>query len=112
MARRRKKRTLKPRLPARVRTKRRKGKPKSEQQHELIGLALVAFGVFLAPILYLGWGGGMVGAWITLGFTGMIGAAAYAAPVALTIARARVVARSALIAVRPSRTGLRLARFG
>src|SRR5437870_1828756 len=112
MARRRKKRTLKPRLPARVRTKRRKGKPKSEQQHELIGLGLVAFGVFLASILYLGWGGGMVGAWITLGFTGMIGAAAYAAPVALTIVGALMVARSALIDVRPFRTGLVVTSFG
>ncbi len=82
MARRRKKRTLKPRLPARVRTKRRKGKAKNQQHPELIGLGLVALGVFLASILYLGWGGGMVGGWITDGFTATIGAATYVAPVA------------------------------
>ena len=53
MARRKKRRTLKPRLPARVRTKRRKGKPKNQQHPELMGLGLVALGVFLASILYL-----------------------------------------------------------
>src|SRR5207245_428824 len=44
MARRRKKRTLKPRLPARVRTKRRKGKQKSEQRPEPVGRGLVVGG--------------------------------------------------------------------
>jgi DNA segregation ATPase FtsK/SpoIIIE, S-DNA-T family len=112
MARRRKKRTLKPRLPARVRTKRRKSKQRSEQQHELIGLGLVALGVFLASVLYLDWGGGMVGEWIAYGFTGTIGAAAYVAPVGLTAVGALMVARSALIDVRPFRTGLVVTSFG
>src|SRR5437870_6954726 len=112
MARRRKKRTLKPRLPARVRTKRRKGKPKSEQQHELIGLGLVALGVFLASILYRRWSGGRVGGWIAHSFTATIGAAAYAAPVALTAVGALMVARSALVDVRPFRTGLAVTSFG
>jgi len=75
MARRKKRRTLKPRLPARVRTKRRKGKAKNQQHPELIGLGLVALGVFLASILYLGWSGVMVGGWIADGFM-----AAYGAP--------------------------------
>jgi DNA segregation ATPase FtsK/SpoIIIE, S-DNA-T family len=112
MARRRKKRTLKPRLPARVRTKKRRGRQRSEQRHELMGLGLVALGVFLASILYLGWGGGVVGEWITYGFTGTIGAAAYVAPVALTTVGALMVARSALIDVRPFRTGLVVTSFG
>jgi S-DNA-T family DNA segregation ATPase FtsK/SpoIIIE len=112
MARRRKQRTLKPRLPARVRTKRRKTKHKSEQTHELIGLGLVALGIFLASILYLSWGGGMVGEWIAFAFTGAIGAAAYVAPVALTAVGALMVARSALIDVRPFRTGLVVTSFG
>jgi S-DNA-T family DNA segregation ATPase FtsK/SpoIIIE len=109
---RRKKRRLKPRLPARVRTKRRKTRHKSQQQHELVGLGLVALGVFLASILYLGWGGGMVGEWIAFGFTGAIGAAAYVAPVAMTTIGALMVARSALIDVRPFRTGLAVTSFG
>src|SRR4051794_905152 len=113
MARRRKKRTLNPRLPARVRTKRRKAKhPRSEQRHELMGLGSVALGVFLASVLYLGWGGGMAGEWITYGFTGVIGGAAYVAPVAFIALGGLMVARSALIDVRPFRTGLIVTSFG
>ncbi|HEU5280104.1 MAG TPA: DNA translocase FtsK 4TM domain-containing protein [Gaiellaceae bacterium] len=112
MARRRKKRTLRPRLPARVRTKRRKGKVKSQQHTELIGLGLIALGIFLAAVLYLGWSGGMVGGWIADGFTAVIGAAAWGAPVAFTIVGALMVARSALVDVRPFRTGLAVTSFG
>src|SRR5712691_5167038 len=112
MARRRKKRTLKPRLPARVRTKRRKGKAKNEQHPELIGLGLVALGLFLASMLYLGWGGGMVGGWIADGFTASIGAAAYVAPVGFVVVGALMGARSALVDVSPFRTGLAVTSFG
>jgi DNA segregation ATPase FtsK/SpoIIIE, S-DNA-T family len=112
MARRRKKRTLRPRLPARVKKKGRKGKPRSEQHLELTGLGLLALGVFLAFILYLGWGGGMVGDVVTLVFTGAIGAAAYATPVTFVIVGALMVARSALVDVRPFRTGLLVTSFG
>jgi DNA segregation ATPase FtsK/SpoIIIE, S-DNA-T family len=112
MARRRKKRTLRPRLPARVRTKRRKGKVKSQQHTELIGLGLVALGIFLASVLYLGWSGGMVGGWIADGFAEVIGAAAWGAPVAFTTVGALMVARSALVDVRPFRTGLAVTSFG
>jgi S-DNA-T family DNA segregation ATPase FtsK/SpoIIIE len=112
MARRRKKRTLKPRLPARVRTKRRRGKAKNQQHPELVGLGLVALGLFLATVLYLGWSGGMVGGWIADGFTGAIGAAAYFAPVAFVAVGALMVARSALVDVGPFRTGLAVTSFG
>ena len=112
MARRRKKRTLKPRLPARVRTKRRKGKVKNQQHPELIGLGLVALGLFLASMLYLGWGGGMVGGWIADGFTACIGAAAYVAPVAFVVVGALMVTRSALVDVSPFRTGVAVTSFG
>jgi DNA segregation ATPase FtsK/SpoIIIE, S-DNA-T family len=112
MARRRKKRTLKPRLPARVRTKRRKGKVKSQQHTELIGLGLVALGLFLATILYLGWSGGMVGGWIADAFTSAIGAAAWIAPVAFLTIGGLMVARSELVDVSPFRTGLVVTSFG
>jgi S-DNA-T family DNA segregation ATPase FtsK/SpoIIIE len=113
MARRRKKRTLRPRLPARVKKRsRRKGKAKSEQHLELIGLGLVALGLFLASILYFGWSGGMVGGWIVNGFTATIGAAAYVAPVACVAVGGLMVARSALIDVSPFRTGLVVTSFG
>jgi DNA segregation ATPase FtsK/SpoIIIE, S-DNA-T family len=112
MARRRKRRTLKPRLPARVKKKGRKGRPRSEQHHELVGLGLLALGVFLASVLYLGWSGGMVGAGIADLFAGLIGAAAYVAPVAFVGVGSLMVARSALVDVRPFRTGLLVTSFG
>jgi S-DNA-T family DNA segregation ATPase FtsK/SpoIIIE len=116
MARRRKKRTLRPRLPSRVKKRTRKGKgkgkPKSEQHLELIGLGLIALGVFLASILYLGWSGGMIGGGVADGFVGAIGTAAYVAPVAFVAVGALMVARSALVDVRPFRTGLVVTTFG
>jgi DNA segregation ATPase FtsK/SpoIIIE, S-DNA-T family len=112
MARRRKKRTLRPRLPARIKKRRRKGKRRSEQHLELAGLGLVALGAFLASILYLGWSGGMVGGGIADAFTGAIGAAAWVAPVAFVTVGGLMVARSALVDVRPFRTGLAVTSIG
>jgi DNA segregation ATPase FtsK/SpoIIIE, S-DNA-T family len=112
MARRRKKRTLRPRVPARIRKRTRKGRTHGQQHLELIGLGLVALGLFLASILYLGWSGGMVGGAIADVFTATIGAAAYVAPIALTAVGALMVARSALVDVRPFRTGLAVTAFG
>src|SRR4051794_13823122 len=112
MARRRKKRTLKPRVPARIRRKTRKRSPRGHQHAELLGLGLVALGIFLASILYLGWSGGMVGGWVADGFRATIGAAAYVAPVAFVVVGALMVARSALVDVRPFRTGLIVTAFG
>jgi S-DNA-T family DNA segregation ATPase FtsK/SpoIIIE len=112
MARRRKKRTLRPRLPARIRKKGRKGKPRGHQHPELVGLGLIALGVFLASVLYLGWNGGTVGDWIARAFEAVIGGAAYVVPVAATAYGALMVTRSALVDVRPFRTGLGVASFG
>src|SRR5256714_4459188 len=105
MAKRRKKRPLRPRVPSRVKKRTRKGGVRSAQHHELVGLGLLALGVFLASMLYLGWSGGMVGGAIADGFKGAIGAAAYVAPVAFAVVGALMVARSALVDVRPFRTG-------
>jgi DNA segregation ATPase FtsK/SpoIIIE, S-DNA-T family len=109
MARRRKRRTLKPRVPSRV--KRRKRAPKKSEarghQHpELLGLGLVALGVFLGFVVWAGWNGGYVGGWIGDGLDALIGAAMLALPVALVIVGALMVARSDLVDVRPFRTGL------
>jgi len=58
MARRRKRRTLKPRVPKRVKTrKKRERKTRGHQHPELIGLGLVALGVFLVAVLWAGWNG-------------------------------------------------------
>jgi len=111
MARRKKKRTLRPRLPARVK-KKQKARPKSAQHPELLGLAFVALGLFLASILYLGWNGGTVGGGIADGFRAVIGGAAYAAPIAFGVVGALMVARSELVDVRPFRTGLAVTTLG
>src|SRR4051794_41295378 len=103
--RRKQKRTLKPRLPARVRTKKRKSKTKNAQHPELIGLGLLALGIFLSSVLYLGWSGGKAGGWIVDGVTATIGAAAYVAPIGFLLRRARMVARSSVLDVKPFPTG-------
>src|SRR5580765_2011209 len=109
MARRRTtKRVLKPRAPSRVRkTKRAKRKTTRGHQHpELIGLGLVAFGVFLASVLWAGWNGGYVGGWIGDGFQALVGGLAFVLPLALIIVGGLMVGRSDLVDVRPFRTGL------
>ena len=106
MARRRKKRTLKPRTPARIR-KRKRGRGRGGHQHaELTGLAFVAFGIFLASVLYLGWSGGLVGGGILDGIRGALGASAYATPVAFVAIGGLMLGRSELVDLRPFRTGL------
>src|SRR5512133_99396 len=115
MARRRTKRLLKPRVPARVRkTKRAKTKKKTRghQHPELIGLGLLAFGLFLASVLWAGWNGGYVGGWIGDGLQALVGGVAFALPVALVIVGGLMVARSDLVDVRPFRTGLAFFAIG
>jgi DNA segregation ATPase FtsK/SpoIIIE, S-DNA-T family len=81
--------------------------PVLEQRHlDLIGLGLVAAGVFLAFPLYLGWEGGEAGQAIVDGLTWAVGRVAWATPVALVAAGALLVMRPALPAgVRPFRAG-------
>jgi DNA segregation ATPase FtsK/SpoIIIE, S-DNA-T family len=109
MARRRKRRTLKPRVPSRV--KRRKRAPKKAEvrghQHpELIGLSLAGLGVFLGFVVWAGWSGGYVGGWIGDGLDAAIGSATLGLPAALVIVGTLMVARSDLVDVQPFRTGL------
>jgi S-DNA-T family DNA segregation ATPase FtsK/SpoIIIE len=81
--------------------------PVLEQRHlDLIGLGLVAVGVFLAFPLYAGWEGGEAGQAIVDGLTWGVGRVAWATPVALVAAGALLVMRPALPAgVRPFRAG-------
>jgi S-DNA-T family DNA segregation ATPase FtsK/SpoIIIE len=109
MARRRKRRTLKPRVPSRVKRRTRKTKKaegRTHQHPELIGLGFVALGVFLGFVVWAGWNGGYVGGWIGNGLDVLIGAAMLALPAALVIVGALMVARSDLVDVRPFRTGI------
>ena len=73
MARRRKRRTLKPRVPKRVKKKRRSTKTRGHQHPELIGLGLLALGVFLGSVLWAGWNGGYVGQWTGDGVYAVLG---------------------------------------
>ena len=108
-----KKRPLKPRTPSRVkkRTRKRKG-ARSHHHPELVGLGLAATGLFLGTLLYLGWEGGLVGEEVEARLRDAIGSAAHAAPLALTVVGALMLFRSALVEVRPFRTGLALATAG
>jgi len=107
MARRRKRRTLRPRVPARVKRRKRGGKKAEGHQHpELIGLGLVALGVFIGFVVWADWNGGYVGRWIGDGLDALIGQATLGLPAALVIVGALMVTRSDLVDVRPFRTGI------
>src|SRR4029453_7575649 len=85
MARRRRRRTLKPRVPSRVKRRKRaakKAEGRSHQHPELIGLGLAALGVFLAFVVWAGWNGGYVGGWIGDGLDALIGNATLGLPAA------------------------------
>ena len=114
MARRRKKRLLRLRPPARLKKRRtnQRGGRRGHHRAELVGLALVALAVFLAGLLYVGWSGGSVGDAVADGFRAVIGAAAYAAPVVMAGVGGLMVARTSLVDMRPFRTGLAVACFG
>jgi S-DNA-T family DNA segregation ATPase FtsK/SpoIIIE len=107
VARRRKKRLLKPRAPSRVRKKKRAARKAQGHQHpELIGLVLAALGIFLSTVLYLGWSGGYAGGLAADGLEALIGAAQAIFPAACMIVGALFLARSELVDMRPFRTGL------
>jgi S-DNA-T family DNA segregation ATPase FtsK/SpoIIIE len=113
MAPKKRKPKARPKSPARVKKKTGAKRPRSHQQHpELVGLGLVAFGLFLASILWAGWDGGVVGGGIADGFLAAVGWASYAAPPALAAVGGLMVARSALVRFRPFRAGELLSAVG
>ena len=110
MARRKRRRPLRPRVPSRV--KKRTKKTSSHQQHELLGLGLAALGLILSVILYLGLDGGAVGSWLADVLTTVLGQAAYVLPIALLAIGGLMLARSELLDVRPFRLGLGVGFLG
>ena len=78
----RKKPVKRARKPARRRRTARKRAPKKRTHHhpELWGLGMVAVGLFLATVLWLGWDGGTVGATSSTGSHDAFGVAAYLIP--------------------------------
>ena len=112
MAKRRKKRVLRPRTPSRVKRRKRSRKERSHHHPELIGLCLTAVGLFLATLIYLGWEGGRAGQWIEEAVWAVIGDAAYLLPVTLVVVGGLMLGRSAVVELRPFRTGLGVTALG
>jgi S-DNA-T family DNA segregation ATPase FtsK/SpoIIIE len=81
-------------------------KPRSIDHPELWGLGLVALGLFLGSVLYIGWNGGYVGGALVDGLRALVGGASWGMPVALVAVGGLMVARSALVDVRPFRVGI------
>ncbi len=79
-----------------------------ERDLDLLGLALVAIGIFLGAVMYTGAAGGQAGEATADGVRFVVGALAYAAPVAFVAGGVLVVARGFLPAGRPLRTGAAL----
>jgi DNA segregation ATPase FtsK/SpoIIIE, S-DNA-T family len=80
--------------------------PALEQHHvDLLGLALVALGVFLAFPLWRGGGAGVAGDRVVEGLELAFGRVAYAVPAALVATGAVLVLRPVLPTVRPFRAG-------
>ena len=113
MPRKKRKSKLRPKLPSRVkkRTKRAE-RPAGRQHPELWGLVLVALGLFLGSVVYAGWNGGYVGGAIADGLRALVGGAAWLVPVVLVVLGALMAGRSALVDVRPFRTGLAVLACG
>jgi DNA segregation ATPase FtsK/SpoIIIE, S-DNA-T family len=104
---RKRKSKLRQKLPSRVKKTRTKRRARNRNQHpELWGLGAIALGLYLGAVLYFGWNGGYVGGWLGDGLDRLIGDAKYLVPVALAVLGALVVTRSALLDVRPFRTGM------
>jgi S-DNA-T family DNA segregation ATPase FtsK/SpoIIIE len=103
-------RAPKPRSPARVR--KRAKKTRGHHHPELWGLGLVATGLVLATVLWLGWDGGPVGSHVADWLDEWLGAAAPLVPLALLGVGGLMLVRSTLIDVRPFRTGLAIGLLG
>jgi DNA segregation ATPase FtsK/SpoIIIE, S-DNA-T family len=112
MAPRKRPKHLRPKSPARVRRKKQARRKNSHQHPELVGLALVFVGAFVAIPLWLGWDGGIVGEKIVSSLDGLVGEARVLVPLVLLVVGALMVGRSSLVAVRPFRTGLVVTGLG
>jgi S-DNA-T family DNA segregation ATPase FtsK/SpoIIIE len=110
MAARKKKRPLRSRVPSR--TKARAPRARSQHENELIGLGLVALGLVLAAILYLGLDGGAVGSWLADLLGEIMGDAAFALPFAGVGLGILLLLRSDLLDVRPFRLGVGVGFLG
>src|SRR5207302_1192199 len=104
---------LRPKTPSRVKRRKRKQRgPRGHQHPELVGLGLTAFGLFLGTVVYAGWSGGYVRAALADALRAVVGGATYGLPAALAGIGLLMLTRSALVDVRPFRTGLLVGAVG
>ncbi len=75
-------------------------------QLDIIGLALIALGLFLAGVAYLHWTGGTVGEGFVRALRFVFGLLGYAVPAALVAAGALILLRELRPPARPLRTGI------
>ncbi|MDX6697548.1 MAG: segregation ATPase FtsK/SpoIIIE, family [Solirubrobacteraceae bacterium] len=76
-----------------------------QRELDLVGLFLVAVGIFLACVMYLGFAGGQAGVALTDGVRYLVGTVGYAVPVGLVAGGFIVVMRPMLPRGRPFGTG-------
>jgi S-DNA-T family DNA segregation ATPase FtsK/SpoIIIE len=73
---------------------------------------MVAVGLVLATVLWLGFDGGSAGSWLADGLRDLLGAAAALVPAALLSLGGLLLARSSLVDLRPFRTGVAVGAAG
>ncbi len=76
-----------------------------ERQRDVLGLALLALGVFLAFVLWGSWDGGRAGHALAVGLGWMFGRARVLTPAAIMLAGGALLARAVAPAMRPLRAG-------
>ncbi|HEY4918163.1 MAG TPA: DNA translocase FtsK [Solirubrobacteraceae bacterium] len=76
-----------------------------QRERDVLGLALVAFGVFMGFVLYGGWNGGRAGHGLAVALGWVLGRARVLTPVALVVGGGALLLRPVLPALRPLRTG-------
>ncbi len=103
---------VRPKSPARVRKKKRARRRRAHGNHDLLGLGLLAAGLFLAVVTWLEGNGGIVGTTIADWLDALFGAARIGVPVVLLVLGALMIARASLVDLKPFRTGLALVCFG
>jgi DNA segregation ATPase FtsK/SpoIIIE, S-DNA-T family len=77
----------------------------NQRQRDVIGLALVALGVFMAFVLWEGWDGGRAGHGLAVALGWAVGRARGLAPIALLAGGGALLLRPVWPALRPLRTG-------
>ena len=76
-----------------------------QRARDVLGLALVALGVFMGFVLYAGWNGGRAGHGLAVALGWILGRARVLAPITLIVGGAVLLLRPVLPALRPLRAG-------